>query len=533
MTVSVSAQYLLNRIADVRAGVGPTDGWAQQDIKDVAIETLEHVRRTLRTPALDAELVRRSEVDVNSLKEGVVAIRAETERIAPEALAVKFGDGTEYDWKERLESLDALVESLSTAHVFEELEVLLRLGMVGDAAFAGLLVALPQPSAAHEAIEKRLREKVGLLDTQKAIELWSSYRAEIDPSVECHIELDTSVAPAAFFDFANDGDGAREKIARYLAKVRPALKRAMIARGRTRFVGGLIGIASILSWTATPSTHAFSTTERVAMRSLGRISHAWPGDRDELAQALGVPTTGYFVGGRAEAEAKRTLTGPRDKQVTLEPTRLLDELTKIVRITDVKVPSPESPVERALFAHKMSLEVVAGDVRAELRRCNELQLQRRLCRFFFERDIRAFGTKIGWSELDVRAEDGFSSLLIEAKKVVSAPSVAAINKWLTQLGSYMDQEHRAARGVLVLYNFTDLPIFAPKETLQYRYLLVVINLCTASPSKRSARIEVSEGDHENPLRLVRIGTSRPSKPKRSTAKARATPRRSATKKVQR
>ncbi|HVJ90251.1 MAG TPA: hypothetical protein VM580_10645 [Labilithrix sp.] len=79
--------------------------------------------------------------------------------------------------------------------------------------------------------------------------------------------------------------------------------------------------------------------------------------------------------------------------------------------------------------------MMARDVRDELSDCDELQLQRRLCRFFFERDIRAFGTKIGWSELDVRAEDGFSSLLIEAKKVVSEPSAAIINKWLTQLGS--------------------------------------------------------------------------------------------------
>jgi hypothetical protein len=52
------------------------------------------------------------------------------------------------------------------------------------------------------------------------------------------------------------------------------------------------------------------------------VSHVWPGDRDELAQALGVPLSGYFVGGRAEAEAKRALTGPRDEQVNLEPSRL-------------------------------------------------------------------------------------------------------------------------------------------------------------------------------------------------------------------
>jgi hypothetical protein len=180
--------------------------------------------------------------------------------------------------------------------------------------------------------------------------------SEVDPSVECHIELDPSIAPVAFFDFAKDPMEARTKTARYLAKVRPALKRAMIERGRTRFVGGLVGIASILSWTSAPSTHAFSTAESIAIRALGRVAHTWPGEPDDLAQALGVKREGYFVGGRAEAEAKRTLHGPRDKQVNLEPGRLLDELTKLVRIADVKSVSPQSPVERALFAHKMSLE---------------------------------------------------------------------------------------------------------------------------------------------------------------------------------
>lgn len=508
MSFSLPTQYLLKRIDDVRAVIDAADGWAEQDVKDVATEALEHVGRALRIPELDADLIRRCAIDIASLKDAVTALKRATEQAAPEALVVKFADGTEYDWKGRLDALDTFVDGLGSAHLLEDVEVLLRLGLVGDAAFAGILVSLPQPSAAHEAIETNLREKLELLDAQKAVDLWSTCRAEVDPSVDSHIEVDASVEPVEFFDFATDGGVARHKIARYLAKVRPALKRAMIARGRMTFVTGPVGIASVLSWTATPSIHSFSTTDRIAIRALGRVSHAWSGAREELAQALGVPVSGYFVGGRAEAEAKRTLTGPRDKQVRLEPSRLLGELTKLLRISEAKVVSRESPVERALFAHKLSLEVVAEDLRDDLEGNDELQLQRRLCRFFYERDIRAFGTKIGRSELDARAEDGFYSLLIEAKKVIEPPSVTTVNKWLTQLGSYMDQEKRAARGALVLYNFTSVPIFAPKETLLYRYLVVAINLCASSPSKRTGRIELSEGDATNPLRLLRVGIAK-------------------------
>lgn len=65
-----------------------------------------------------------------------------------------------------------------------------------------------------------------------------------------------------------------------------------------------------------------------------------------------------------------------------------------------------------------------------------------------------------------------------------------MNRWLTQLGSYLDQEHLALRGVLVLYNFSPTAIPCPLVTLRHRYLLLAVNICADSPSKRTASIEI-------------------------------------------
>lgn len=75
----------------------------------------------------------------------------------------------------------------------------------------------------------------------------------------------------------------------------------------------------------------------------------------------------------------------------------------------------EGSVERAVRNYKLGLEVMAQDIRAEFVKKSELRLQREMCRFLVERDIRAYGTKFGWSEVDLRADDPLGAVVIETK----------------------------------------------------------------------------------------------------------------------
>ncbi len=177
--------------------------------------------------------------------------------------------------------------------------------------------------------------------------------------------------------------------------------------------------------------------------------------------------------------------------------RILTELEKLLRVAEQRTPHESGSVERALRAYKLGLEAMAEDVRSEFAGKNELRLQREMCRFLVERDVRAFGTKFGRSEVDLRADDPLGAAVIETKVLRSAPSERDINRWLTQLGSYLDQEHLAFRGVLVLYNFSPTPIFCPAQTLRFRFLLLTINLCSESPSRRAWNVEI-EATTEGP-----------------------------------
>jgi len=308
----------------------------------------------------------------------------------------------------------------------------------------------------------------------------------------------------------------RDRIAKYLAVVRPVLEKSLVEKGNTLVPTGTTGIASVLSWTRTPSTTEWSPREQSVVRSLGRVAALWSSSRDELARSLGIEVDGYFLGGRGEREAKTPL--PRDAKSKPKQLRLLDELTKLVRIAEQRRFYVEGSVERTLRCFKLGAEVAAEDVIPTWRKRKELYFQRQLIKFFVERGLTAFGTKFGRSEIDMRAHDSFGALVVETKILKGALSVRSLNRWLTQLGSYMDIEHVALRGALVIFNFGNSPIFAPATAIRFRYFVVVINLCAESPSKRSASIEIEEArDATDVVRLVPLGSDPPERVRRRPA----------------
>ena len=376
--VNPRAEYLLHRLGALREGPPSApdtrDAWFDEDVQDVILEVAEYLRVALDLPRLDDELVGRSRVDTKAIDEVLGWLRVEAERTPP-SYGLALPDGKELEWRERLAGLEGLVRGLEGAEALEELEVSLRLALAGDGSFDTLLVALSPESTVRGQIAQSLRKKLEIANDKLVMDLWAHLRAETDPSRQVYIEVDESIAPPSFFDLG-DPKSARERIARYLADVRPRLERRMMERGISRFPADAAGAISILSWTSTPSTHAWSTTDRLAIRSLGRVCDCWAGSKDGLAAALGVRVRGYFVGGRAEQEAKRSrdLLGRGARPPGAR--RALTELEKLVRIADQRSVEPERPVERALHDYKLGLEIVAPDLLSDRKMRDELRLQR-------------------------------------------------------------------------------------------------------------------------------------------------------------
>ncbi|MCC7171243.1 MAG: hypothetical protein IT459_12395 [Planctomycetes bacterium] len=97
----------------------------------------------------------------------------------------------------------------------------------------------------------------------------------------------------------------------------------------------------------------------------------------------------------------------------------------MVRIAGQQAVRVLDPVEKALRAYKLGLEAMDQHLRAEYVVKRELRLQRELCRFLVEREIPAYGTKFGRSEVDLRAEQPRRSVVIEVKLLKKAPPLCA------------------------------------------------------------------------------------------------------------
>jgi len=525
--------YLLERVHAVRNLLGEPkpeeERWTSEDVADVTLEIASFLREALDVPALERELVASSQIDAKSLIEVTEWFESVGQQTPP-PFGMRFHDGEDFDWQRCMKRLRDLLGGLTQAERLEAVEVGLRLGMVGDPAIASMLMALDADHELRERVRAKMLEKLGLLPDDDAFAFWARMRGEVDPSHECHIPIDPAIVPNAFFDLGTVAT-ARDKIATYLTKVRPLLVRKVREHGPAAIPAGGAGVVSILAWKASPTTRTWSPTDRMMVRTLCRLACCWGRTGSDLADALGVQVGGYFVGRRGEQEAKRALDGHRGSR-TPSPVRILTELEKLLRVAEQRAPHESGSVERALRAYKLGLEAMAQDIRREFTSKKELRLQREMCRFLVERDVRAYGTRFGQSEVDLRADDPLGAVVIEAKVLKSALSEKDMNRWLTQLGSYLDQEHLAFRGVLVLYNFSPTPIFCPAETIRFRFLLLAINICSESPSRRTWNVEV-EATTEGPaiVHVHRTGEpigvrspARPSKKKSVASTKPAAPR---------
>lgn len=279
----------------------------------------------------------------------------------------------------------------------------------------------------------------------------------------------------------------------------------MIQSGQTRLPSGPVSAATILLWSNTPSVHELPFATRVAIRSIGRLAAAQEfGRTTHLAVALGVSETGYLMG-RAASDATRARS-VSSRTASFSHDDRLSELTTLVRIADQQQAHVMTPVETALRAFKLGLEVMDQDIFDEYSKKSELRLQRELCRFLLERNISTFGTKFGRSESDLRAEQQIRSVVIEVKLLKRPPAERDFNRWLTQLGTYMDQELISLSGALVVFNLTDTPLLMPAGILQGRYHLIAVNLCKMSASRRGSSVEVIPATDGSVVHVQRLGT---------------------------
>lgn len=497
--------YLLRRIDLARRATTPA-AWKREDEKTLMLEVAAHLREPLGLTRLEADLKSSSRLDQEALRMALGELEALAKRTPPLFKPPLEGTLT-YNWRKRLTSLRGLLDRFLKPEVQEELEVRLQLELIGDRDIESLLECLPNPDPVHKRLTQVVASKLKLIPDEQVLELWRRVLVETDPARGTYLRTDVPDIPVDFFR-KGDLSSLRSRYADYLVTVRPKLLRAAVQRGQTRVPVLSPGVVTVLSWVDRKRQRLWRTEDLTVVRSIGRLSLSLDDDdKKEFAGALGVVEGGYLVGGRAQREADRIQEWSKAGSEA-DTSWMLDELEKLVLIGQAASTTTPLAIEQALKAYKLGLEVADETLTKRLQQRGELRLQRHMVRYLVERDIFAFGTKFGWNESDAVVQERTGLVVIEAKVIPADGKKLTgrtINAWLTQLGSYLDQHRPAALGALVIYNFGEVPIFCPAIPLRHRFLLVSVNLCPDSASKREEAIHV-EATKEGEA-LVEVFTS--------------------------
>jgi hypothetical protein len=473
--------------------------WQEQDASELVLHVARYLRATVDLHALDLRIGNEGALDAQALREARdILRRAEYD--------FTFVDGKVFDSEQRLERLDALVETVEARNKFDPLEVMLRISLLGDLPVDALLMAAKDTNALADKLEPLVSTKLALLSDTDAINLLQQYVAETDPARAISIAI--SEDERRELGSVADASDARLKIARYLLRYRPLAARRTMQKHSSPSLPMLpVGVARVLCWkeqTVDPTQPSSSVLE--IAKGLGRLSVIWERllrrDPTVLANTLDLAPDGALLSAVARKQGQREIVPDWGSYCFV--------LEALIEAASIQEEEP-SAVADALWAYKLGLEVMLPGIHAEYKGKDELPLQRELCRFLVERGIHAYGKSFGSSEIDLRAEDALGTLIIETKVREEPPPDSELRSWLSQLLSYMDQEPVNTRGALVLYNTSKLLITTARRMLfvKQRVYLIPINLVEASPSERRDAIEVVESKDPALLIELRRPISRP------------------------
>lgn len=466
----------------------------RDELAEIVTEFLEAIYQSAGVQEIENKVALTRQVDTAAIGEGIKIISDAN----PSPLELKFSEGksrtinpTE-ELKKLSEALDVIKNKATR---LGKMEVLLRLEMYFDSHFDELLMTLNSDNEAFDKLIAKVTEKLKTIKFDQVLLLWARLKSGFsqDRMRTGFIAYD-DIIPKSFWEETNSEEEIISRFATYIVKYKPMTILRMIADGYTTYPAGLPGVARILSLLPDAEIARISNLDVLLIRSTSRVVALYKSitykDVDDLAKAIGTQKESMAFDGEFYHEYSKTLAnfnGDKIELILLNMKRLIQYVNEFA--------NSRTPIEEALWQFKMGQEVLAPSRNDELllkRGQVEIHLQKELSKFLIERNILSFGTKFGRSEIDLYAKEvGGEDFVIEAKVYKKKPSLREIEANLVQLQSYMDQ-HKHPRGVLAIFNFTDDLILAPRQWVRGRNWVLVVNLCSASPSGRSRSLEIIE-----------------------------------------
>ena len=272
----------------------------------------------------------------------------------------------------------------------------------------------------------------------------------------------------------------------------------MISEGFSSFPTTLPGIAKVLSILDTNQMSKVTSFDLQLIRSITRfvvfyeiLTYRLPNELLKIGELEELP---LITHGEFYILIKKQYNGKPKEALSM----LIETMKKLEFFID-ETSSITSNMAISLWQYKMGQEIVASHNRINIIKKKELFLQNDISKFLIERNMLSFGRTFGRSEIDIYIKETTGEeFVIEVKIYRKSIKKNDIIGDLVQLFSYMDQVTQP-RGVLVIFNFTDNTIIAPRKWIKGRVWILAINLCSKSPSKRIKSIGIVESPNSKEL----------------------------------
>ena len=461
----------------------------KSELESLVYMILGEIKGKIDIPDIEKRLQHYQDFDIEKLNAAYEFLNEAF--LAGRMIPVKSSSGKELSVEETLTNLRKHLDILDTnGRKLGPREVLLRIELFFNGWMENALMCLPAEDSALNQIKALVDAKLGILSDDDLMILWANVQREFASEFD-NTGFPVDEEASKFLQIKNVSE-VREKLSYYLISYRQKLKREAIQRNETVWLQPNLGAARILTIRDRSDLQSITYEELNFLRVLSRLVTLWQSvfyrEKVDLIKFLNLEVDCFVYRG----EEKEAYVTP-----AINPQRYtLLQLKKLINYAEILGRTP-SLIEEALWIHKLGLEVTLPESRADIVRVNEVTIQKRLCKFLIENKIQAFGTQFGQSQVDLLLQKGGEQFLIETKKYTRGVRGDKIEKDLVQLQTYMSQKFVVPRGVLIIYNFTDIVICPPENWIIGRYYILPINLglLTASRKERSLVIRPGQGDN--------------------------------------
>lgn len=468
----------------------------------LARDTLRAIDQLRPLAELDRALTELVDLDFEKLKWAVEGLRNSLIDTVDSHVAIT--EKYSVDVRKNLADLDAGLVKLSAEPSLDPLEAVWAL----ETTLTTRVTHLQQVACVQGKdlawLADALYEKLKLVQPKQLPGIWAGILEEFDDDRTTSLSSTSPLLPERFFEYGALDD-VRRKIADFLASMRPALQVELMRSGSSGYPLGAVPVARVLAWKEDSSARPSTLEMRIA-RSVSRLGKLYPmfrhvQDIDLESEPLDELTEPSYL--RSGPVAKRVsaanLQPPERRRLAFLDLDILIGAAASISLTNTRS-------EVLLQRYKLGREVYTDDEGLASRR--EIELQRHLCRFLVEHGVRAYGKAFGRHQIDLVLEEKPMDFVVEVKKyaVEAPPTVRKLKNAVVQLAKYMDGEARAVRGVLAIFNSSDVTITAPTEWLNGRYWILPIDLGSLTPSRRTKLIEAMEGTGGELVRFASVGT---------------------------